>query len=157
MGNSVRQLVCRQPFPIYHQQFPMGNFKELHVWNDGINLSANIYHITRKEPFVRDFGLCNQIQRAAVSISSNIAEGDERGTNRESVHYFNIAKGSAAEVITQLNIAYKIGYINEQVLNRLEDDTEKIRASLKNLIKKRGGNNNINKLRWFLISMFFPI
>ena len=115
----------------------MGYFKELRVWKDSVNLSANIYYITRKEPFSKDYGLCNQIQRASVSIASNIAEGDERGSNKEAIYFFNVAKGSAAEVITQLHIAYKIGYIDNIILEKLEDQTEKIRATLKNLIKKR--------------------
>lgn len=113
----------------------MGKFKNLRVWEDSVNLCANIYHITQQEPFVKDFGLCNQIQRASVSIASNIAEGDERGTNKEAIYFFNIAKGSTAEVITQLHIAHRIGYINDKVLEKLEDNCEKIRASLKNLIK----------------------
>ncbi len=79
----------------------MGKFKELRVWNDSIELTEKIYQITREPVFSKDFALCNQIRRAAISVSSNIAEGDERGTNRESVHFFNIAKGSAAEIITQ--------------------------------------------------------
>ncbi len=119
----------------------MGNFKGLRVWDDAVNLAANIYYITRKEPFCRDFGLCNQIQRASVSISSNIAEGDERNTDKEAVYYFGVVKGSSAEVITQLHIAHKIGYIDEKTLAQLEDQTEKIRASLKNLIKSRSGKN----------------
>lgn len=135
----------------------MGNFKKLRVWKDGLNLSANIYHLTHKQPFAKDYGLCNQIQRASVSIASNIAEGDERGTNREAVYFFNIAKGSAAEVITQLHIAQKIGYISDQTLEKLEDDTEKIRASLKNLIKKKGGANKFNQLKWIIMSMIIPI
>ena len=61
----------------------MGKFKELRVWNDAMDLTVKIYEITKHLPFRRDFGLCNQIQKAATSISSNIAEGDERGTNRE--------------------------------------------------------------------------
>ncbi|MGB0862742.1 MAG: four helix bundle protein, partial [Saprospiraceae bacterium] len=84
----------------------MGNFKELRVWKDSVSLSANIYYITRKEPFLKDFGLSSQVQRASVSIASNIAEGDERGSNKESIYFFNIAKGSPAEVITQLHIAH---------------------------------------------------
>ena len=115
----------------------MGNFKELRVWQEGINLSANIYHITRQEPFVKDYGLSNQIQRASVSIPSNIAEGNERGSEKETAYFLKIVIGSAAEVITQLYIAQRIGYIDNSVLNRLDDDAEKIRASLKNLIKKR--------------------
>ena len=135
----------------------MGNFRELRVWEDGINLAAEIYRITKEEPFRKDFGLCNQIQRAAVSISSNIAEGDERGSNRESVYFFNIAKGSCAEVITQLYIAHKIGYIDDSALEELENKAEKIRASLKKLISARGGNNKLKNFGWFLLTIFLPI
>ena len=117
----------------------MGNFKELRVWQEGVDLSVKIYEETSKLPFSKDFGLCNQIRRASVSIASNISEGDERGTIKEAVHFFNIAKGSAAEVITQLHIAHKIGYIETSKFIKLEDQSEKIRAMLKNLIKKRGG------------------
>lgn len=115
----------------------MGNFKELRVWHDAIDLAVGVYQITSKEPFCKDYGLSNQIQRAAVSVASNIAEGDERDSNKEAVRFFKIAKGSAAEVITQINIAYRIGYITEDVFKRTEDFTEKIKASLNNLIKAR--------------------
>ena len=117
----------------------MGNFKELRVWSDAIDLATGIYKITKRKPFSSDFGLANQIQRAAVSIASNIAEGDERGTNKEAIRFFNISKGSAAEVITQLNIAYRIGYLDEITFRKIEDFTEKIRASIKKLIKARKG------------------
>jgi len=116
----------------------MGKFKELRVWQDFIDLAGKIYTISRIEPFSKDFVLCNQIQKAVVSVSSNIAEGeDERGTDRESVYSFNLAKGSSAKVITQLNIAFRIGYIETALLEELENIAEKIRASLKNLIKAR--------------------
>lgn len=117
----------------------MGKFKNLRVWDDGIKLAANIYHITKKTPFIKDYGLASQIQRAVVSISSNIAEGDERGSEKEKIYFFNVAKGSTAEVITQLNIAYMIGYIDQTTFEKLEDHAQKIRASLKNLIKSKGG------------------
>ena len=84
----------------------MGTFKELRVWQDGINLAANIYHITKKSPFSKDYGLANQIQRAGVSIASNIAEGEERDSLKDKIRFLIYAKGSAAEVITQLNIAH---------------------------------------------------
>ena len=115
----------------------MGRFKELRVWQDSMDLCEQIYSITSTGLFEKDFGLKNQIQRAVVSISSNIAEGDERATNKESIHYFNMAKGSTAEVITQLNIAYRVGYIDKVSFSELEDLTEKTRASLKNLIAAR--------------------
>ncbi len=118
----------------------MGRFKELRVWQDSIQLAEEIYKITRLGSFQKDYGLRNQIQRAVVSISSNIAEGDERGTNKESIYYFNMAKGSTAEVITQLNLAYRIGYIDRISFNELENKAEKTRASLKNLIATRKRN-----------------
>ena len=117
----------------------MGKFKELRVWQEAVELAVEVYDLSRKEPFSKDYGLCNQIQKAVVSIASNIAEGDERGTNKEAVYFFNVAKGSAAEVITQLFIAHRIDYIDKETFEILEDKTEKIRASLKNLIKARGG------------------
>lgn len=135
----------------------MGKFKELRVWNDSMELTVKIYEVTNQLPFNRDFGLCNQIRRAACSIVSNIAESDERGTNRESVHFFHIAKGSAAEVITQLNIACRIGYIDEPTLQALENQAERIVASLKNLIKNRGGSNPLNLLTWLFVSLLKPI
>lgn len=118
----------------------MGRFKELRVWQDSMKLAEHIYGITRLGSFAKDFGLRNQIRRAAVSISSNIAEGDERATDKESIYYFNIAKGSTAEVITQLNIAYRIGYIDNNLFADLENKAEKIRASLKNLIAAKKKN-----------------
>ena len=117
----------------------MGNFKKLNVWINGVNLAAEIYSITKKRPFASDYGLCNQIQKAAVSIASNIAEGDERGTNKQSVHFFHIAKASSAEVVTQLHIAHRIGYIDIKTLETLENKAGIISASIKNLIKARGG------------------
>ena len=63
----------------------MGNFKELRVWQRGVRLATEVYAITQQGNFARDFGLSNQIQRAVVSISSNIAEGDERNTDKEAV------------------------------------------------------------------------
>jgi four helix bundle protein len=115
----------------------MGKFKDLRVWNDAMELAEKIYAVTKNQAFSNDFALKNQITRAVISISSNIAEGDERGTNKESLHFFNIAKGSTAEVITQLNLAYRLGYIDLHTLSELENLAEKIRASLKNLIQKR--------------------
>lgn len=66
----------------------MGNFKKLTVWKDAIKLSVGIYKITQKEPFSKDYGLCDQIRRAAVSIASNIAEGDARGYDQDSIRFF---------------------------------------------------------------------
>jgi four helix bundle protein len=90
-------------------------------------------------------------------MSSNVAEGDERGTNREAVYFFNVAKGSTAEVISQLNLAHRLGYLDQETLTDLENLAEKISASLKNLIRARGGGNPIKMLLWLLITLLKPI
>ncbi|MCC6723928.1 MAG: four helix bundle protein [Saprospiraceae bacterium] len=135
----------------------MGKFKELRVWQDSVSLAERIYLVTREGAFSKDYGLRDQIQRAVVSIASNLAEGDERGTNREAVHFFNIAKGSSAEVVTQLNIAYRIGYLDKATFEELENEAEKIRASIRKLIQARGGTNPLKMILWPLLSLFIPI
>ena len=135
----------------------MGKFKELRVWQDAVCLAEKIYTITNTPIFFKDFGLRDQIRRATVSISSNIAEGDERGSNRQSVHFFNIAKGSAAEVITQLHIAFRVGYLEKDTFETLERETDLLRAAIKNLIKARGGDNPLFQISWFLFKIVKPI
>lgn len=115
----------------------MGNFKKLNVWNEALSLCELIYDFTSQRHLSKDFGFKDQIRRACVSIASNISEGDERRTQKESTYFFYVAIGSTAEVITQLNIARRIGYLDETTFIELENKTEKIRASLKNLIKYR--------------------
>ncbi len=85
-------------------------FKELIVWQKSRDLAVLIYEITNDNEFKKDYGLRDQARRASVSVPSNIAEGDERDTDKESVRFFFIAKGSLAELRTQMEIAYRIGY-----------------------------------------------
>lgn len=113
----------------------MGNFKDLRVWSESLILCKNIYSITKIEPFSKDFGLKDQIQRSSTSILSNIAEGSERSSDRQSIYFYNVASASAAEVISQLNIAKEINYLDHSLFEQLENQAEKIRASLKNLIR----------------------
>ena len=112
---------------------------DLRVWKEGKDLAVEIYNISEKGKFGKDFGLKNQIRRAAVSIPSNIAEGDETTTNKQSIHYFNISKGSAAEVVTQLIIARDIGYLSYEDSDLLIEKARKIGAMLNKLIKVRSG------------------
>ncbi|MDH3710972.1 MAG: four helix bundle protein [Cyclobacteriaceae bacterium] len=111
---------------------------------EALDLTEAVYKVTRENTFGRDFGLINQIQRASVSIASNISEGDERMTNKESIYFFNVAKGSAAEVITHLHIAYRIGYLNQDTFRELENKTDKIGATLNSLIRARQNHRNKN-------------
>jgi len=116
-----------------------GGFKELKVWQKGKDLAVLVYKVTDSAPFNKDFGLRDQIRRAAVSIPSNIAEGDERETDKEAVRYFYIAKGSSAEVRTQAIIAHEIGYLNTEVFEEIETKCIEISSMLAKLIKARSG------------------
>jgi len=115
----------------------MGNFRELYVWQNAKDLAVEIYKLTGAPLFKKDFGLKDQMQRAAVSISCNIAEGDELGTDKLSVRYFYIAKGSSSELMTQIIIANEIGYIDNNFAEALEDRCDKISSMLTRLIKSR--------------------
>ena len=115
----------------------MGKFKELKVWQRAKNLAIYVYGVTKKGDFAKDFGLRDQIRRAAVSIPSNIAEGDELQTDKQSINFFHIAKGSTAEVQTQAVIAYEISYIETKEYNHIEEECEAISGMLTRLIQAR--------------------
>ena len=88
-------------------------FEEIECWKKARELTRRIYEITNKPAFAKDFGLKDQIRRAAVSVMSNIAEGYDRSGTAEFVHFLATAKGSAAEVKCQLYVAADQGYIQE--------------------------------------------
>ena len=115
----------------------MGKFKELKVWQRGKDLAVSIYKTTGGGAFAKDFGLRDQIRRAAVSIASNIAEGDELGTDKQAIRYFYTAKGSSAEVLTQAIIALEIGYLAEDTYNHIENECQAISSMLTRLIQAR--------------------
>jgi four helix bundle protein len=115
----------------------MGNFFKLIVWQRARELAVNIYKLTQGKSISRDFGFKDQLQRAAVSIPSNIAEGDELGTDKQSVHYFYIAKGSAGELLTQLIIANEIGYVSKEEIDPLIGECKIISTMLTKTIKAR--------------------
>ena len=112
-------------------------FRELKVWQRAKDLAVHIYEITNSGVFNKDFGLRDQIRRSAVSIASNIAEGDERDTNKEAVRFLYIAKGSLAEVITQAMIAREIGYLPEAEYDYVVGQSDEIGKMLGKLIKVR--------------------
>ena len=115
----------------------MSGFRDLVVWQRAKDLAVQVYKLTQGGPFGRDFGFRDQIRRAVVSVPSNIAEGDERGTNKEAVHFFYIAKGSLAELQTQIEIAREICYLDEKVFNELMEGCTTIGKMLGSLIKAR--------------------
>lgn len=96
-------------------------FEDLVAWQKARVLTKEIYQLTRLEPFAKDFGLSGQIQRAAVSIMSNVAEGFERSNPGDFHRFLSIAKASCGEVRSQLYIALDIGYITQSEFNHLCD------------------------------------
>jgi four helix bundle protein len=113
----------------------MGNgFKRLTVW---ITAKALAVDVCRTTDSLRDFALRDQIRRSAVSVPSNIAEGDERGTDKDSVRFFYIAKGSLAELITQLEIASDIGLLAAEAKRSLTEQADTLAHQLGALIKAR--------------------
>ena len=101
-------------------------FEELLAWQKARTLSREIYEVTRRGAFARDFGLSGQIQRAAVSIMSNIAEGFERGGRGEFHQFLSTAKASCAELRSQLYVALDVGYLDQQKFHVLLKHAEEV-------------------------------
>lgn len=94
----------------------MNGFRDLRVWQGGMELVKAVYVLTRSFPKNETYGLASQVQRAAVSVPSNIAEGHTRQHLREYLNQLSIAQGSLAELETQIEIAAELGYITENQL-----------------------------------------
>ncbi|PIZ44144.1 MAG: four helix bundle protein [Armatimonadetes bacterium CG_4_10_14_0_8_um_filter_66_14] len=110
-------------------------FEDVDAWKEARALARAIYRISGTGEFARDFGLRDQIRRAAVSVMSNIAEGFERGGNREFIQFLFIAKGSAGEVRSQLYVAADLGYVDEGTLRDLKKLTETVSRLIAGFIK----------------------
>ena len=120
-------------------------FEDFIAWQKARRLTSNVYQASNLGKFARDFGLKDQIRRAAVSIMSNVAEGFERGRPTEFHQFLSVAKGSCAELRSQLYVALDAGYVNEdsfiglmnqasevgQILGGLRASVERRRAAMK--------------------------
>ena len=115
----------------------MGNFRKLLVWQKAKELAVKIYQLTKTQPISKDYGLRDQVQRAAVSISANIAEGDELDTDKQASRHFYIAKGSAAELQTLLIISKEVGYIESDIMEELVNECKIISVMLLKIINAR--------------------
>ncbi|HEY9286176.1 MAG TPA: four helix bundle protein [Pyrinomonadaceae bacterium] len=122
----------------------VSRFEDVIAWQKARVLTARIYQATGRGRFERDFGLKDQIRRAAVSIMSNIAEGFERGKPSEFHQFLSIAKGSCAELRSQLYIASDAGYLDREVFNELMTlavEVGRIVGGLRAAVeRKRGGS-----------------
>ena len=109
-------------------------FEDLEVWKEARHLTRQVYQITHDAAFSRDFGLRDQIRRAAVSVMSNIAEGFERGGNQEFIQFLYIAKGSCGEVRSQLYIGLDQGYMQPSEFNELMTSVKRLSVMISNFI-----------------------
>jgi four helix bundle protein len=115
------------------------SFEEIEAWQISRELTREVYACTNRRNFSRDFGLCDQIRRAAVSVMSNIAEGFERGGNAEFIQFLAIAKGSTGEVESQLYVALDQTYITSdefQSLKKRISSLKKMLAGFMNYLKR---------------------
>jgi four helix bundle protein len=108
------------------------SFEKLDVWKRSCRLAVRIYEVLCG---CRDYGLKDQMTRAAVSIASNIAEGAERDSKKEYIHFLHIAKGSAAELRTQVYIANRVDVIDKDLEHELIEELKVISKQLHALIK----------------------
>ena len=114
----------------------MQDYHKLTVWTKSLELVKDIYQITTAFPKTEFYGLSNQIQRAAVSIPSNIAEGSSRSSKNDYIRFLEIALGSAYEVETQLRISKELNYISENTFNSILDKIDHIQRQLVQFIKR---------------------
>ena len=110
----------------------MASFENLDVWKRSSRLCAEIYKTTS---VLKDFGFRDQITRAGLSIPSNIAEGYERGSEKEKANFLKFAKGSVGEIRTQIYIGMEIGYISKQVGKQWLEESREISKMLFSLIR----------------------
>ncbi len=112
----------------------MHNYKKLIVWQKAVDLSVNIYDLTKKFPDEEKFGITMQARKSACSIAYNIAEGSRKSSGKDFNRYLEISDGSSAELNTQLIISQKVGYMGKNDLESLEvriDEIQRMISSLK--------------------------
>ena len=114
----------------------MRNYKNYKVWQDAMDLSKYVYLLCSTFPLEELYGLKNQLQRAAISIPSNIAEGTSRRTDKAFSNFLEISLGSIYEVETQIELAYHFKYITKEDLDTFNNKIEILRRELISLIKK---------------------
>ena len=110
------------------------NFRNYKVWQDAVNYASKVYKVTADLPWFEKKGLCDQLQRAVVSISSNIAEGSAKPSDNDFAHFLDMSLGSAFEVETQLIISKNIGYIDAGLFDGLMEDLKEIERQINGLI-----------------------
>lgn len=122
----------------------MHNYKNLHIWKEGIKLARRIYEVTSTFPTNEKYGIVSQMTRAAVSIPSNIAEGSGRSSDKDFSNFLGIAIGSIFELHTQVTICEQIGFIDDQIAKQLDEQTFSLQqqiAAFKQRLDEHIANN----------------
>lgn len=115
----------------------MPGYRGVVAWQKAMDLAAEVYRVSRAWPKEEVYGLTNQLRRAAVSVPANIAEGKGRGGTTEFARYLAIAYGSLCELETHLYLAQRLAYINESVLDQLNEQTTEVAKLLHGLMKSQ--------------------
>jgi four helix bundle protein len=111
------------------------SYRDLEVWKKAVRLAKIIYEITSQFPDKENYGLTRQIQRSAVSVSADIAEGQARNSRKEFRYFLGISLGSLAELETLLTIAHEISYIPTSILDEVNGQTDEITRMIKGILK----------------------
>lgn len=119
----------------------MRDFRKYEIWIAAVGYATNIYKLTSAFPKYEIYGLCDQLQRAAVSISANIAEGCSRDSEKDFAHFLEIAIGSAFEVESELLVAKNLNYISEDQYNGMVSKLSVTERQIHALISKLRINN----------------
>jgi len=133
------------------------SFKDLKVWQKTTDLATLIYKITEKFPRSELYGLTNQMRRAVISISSNIAEGFKRNHKKEKLQFYNVAYGSTAELESQIEISYKLTYLPEEDYKKLLSLTVEVAKMIDGLIKSVRKPSNPKFYLLFLLIFLYSI
>jgi len=110
-------------------------FEDLEAWKMARKATKEVYEISSREQFSRDFALVNQMRRASISILSNIAEGFERGGDKEFLQFLSIAKGSCGEVRAQLYVALDQNYIDDEKFKQISEELSETSRIISGLMK----------------------
>lgn len=111
------------------------SFEEFEVYKKGVQLAKLTFELMNNKPFEKEFGFKDQIKRAVISITNNIAEGSEYNNNKQLIKYLKISKGSCAEVRSMLILSRELGFYNQQEIQKSYDITIEISQNLSNFIK----------------------
>jgi carbamoyl-phosphate synthase large subunit len=118
----------------------VSSYRDLKVWQLGVKLSLEVYEATRASPSEERFGLTSQLRRCAVSVPSNIAEGNARESTKDYLRHLSIASGSLAELETQLIIASQLGFMSPAAVEKLQsmcDEESRMLRSLQQALRRK--------------------